>query len=152
MIQISEPELHIIELNGFLNAVRCILGIPNRAFGAVLIEKEKKTKEQIFQEIIESDLAESVLELNEDRDFKYIQKLLNKFIYSKLSISVEKLDWNLIEYYGLVSTAEDENGKWNRLVSQNSRVLEYRDGLGNEGAVFFVEHDSFLVMTYLCNL
>ena len=86
-------------------------------------------------------------------DFKSIQKIIDTNIYSKLPIdnpeSISNIDWNLIEYYGLISTAEHENGAWNRLVGQDSHVIEFMGEDENECLAIFMEHDEFIVMTYL---
>ncbi len=75
---------------------------------------------------------------------------MDKHIYQHLAYlpeeSVKNLDWNLIEYYGLISTAENK-GHWNRLVGQGAYVIEYH--YNKDCAVFFVEYDEFIVITLL---
>jgi len=153
MNTISTVELHLAELDGFLNAIRCMLGVAPKLYGAAFIDKNERTLAQIVQEVISDNIYSSTLKINSEFEFKYIQKIFNKYIYSKLKNfernCLEQLDWNLVEYYGLISTAENESGSWNRLVGQRHTVLEYTDDAGNDGTIFFVEHETFVVMTYL---
>lgn len=143
----------IRELSGFYNALRCSIGIANRNFDAAIFEKNGGTLNCIVDEQIRSIEESGHLTGKKVVDFPVVESLFNRFIYSKLHhLSEEQiynLDWNLVEHYGLISMAEDENGKWNRLVSQEHTLLEYLDQHGREAVRFFVEHDSFVVGTYL---
>ncbi len=153
MMEILEPEVHVLELDGFLNALRCLIGHPSKVFGAGVIEKNGRSLNVIIDESVANIEATGKLSRRDIVDFEYIQNIFDKHIYSKLKDFDKKiignLSWNLIEYYGLVSSAEDENGCWNRLISQKSTLLEYVDEFNNESVIFYVEHDDFIVATYL---
>ena len=153
MAQISTAELHVVELNGFLNAIRCMLAMSHKLLGAAFVDKNGGSLDEIVRDVVADNIGNSAIQKDLEQDFNYVHQLFKKYIYSKMdkinSDVIKQLDWNLVEYYGLVSTAEDENGPWNRLVGQRHRVLEYIDEAGNDAAVFFVEHKTFVVMTYL---
>jgi hypothetical protein len=152
-MEILSPEIHVLELDGFLNALRCIIGHPSRIFGAGLINKNGITLEAIVEEQISKIKQSGKFIARSTVDFNFIQNLFNERIYSLLPPSkpenIKNLDWNLVEYYGLISTAEDEGGPWNRLVSQNCIHLEFFDEQNHNSAIFFVEHDEFVIATYL---
>ena len=86
-------------------------------------------------------------------DYKYVWRLFDTFIYKKIPhLDHEQqvnLDWNLIEYYGLISTAENEHGPWNRLISQDHHIIDFIDENDKSSVVFFVEFDDFVVTTWL---
>jgi hypothetical protein len=152
-MEILAPEIHVLELDGFLNALRCVIGLPSRKFGAGLIAKNGRTIDDIVQDSIYKINQSGKVVKNSVVDFTFIQSILSDRIYSKLpnsnSEAVKNTDWNLIEYYGLISTAEDESGPWNRLISQNSIFLEFNTEDSYDSVVFFVEHNEFVVSTYL---
>ncbi len=152
-MEILESEIHVLELDGFLNALRCVIGHPSKLFGAGLIKKGGRELITIVEESIANIEASGKLKNKELVNFKYIQEVLNIHIYAKLPTTdakyIENIDWNIIEYYGLISTAEDEHGAWNRLVGQENYILEYIDEHNNESVIFFVEHDDFVIATCL---
>ena len=152
-MEIDIPEVHVLELDGFLNSLRCVIGHPSKIFGAGYIPKRELNIESIVEDRIKVIEESGYLVTKKTVDFKYIQKILHKHIYIKLPIKDEEtlinLDWNLIEYYGLISTAENENGKWNRLISQKHITLESTSNNGLDSLIFFVEYDDFIVETWL---
>ncbi len=152
-MEIDTPEIHVLELDGFFNSLRCVIGHPSKIFGAGYMPKRELNIESIVEDRIKVIEESGYLVTKKTVDFKYIQKILHKHIYIKLPIKDEEtlinLDWNLIEYYGLISTAENENGKWNRLVSQKHIILESTGNNGLDSLIFFVEYDDFIVETWL---
>lgn len=74
---------------------------------------------------------------------------IHKKISETNTRALDNLDWNLIEYYGLVSTADQEDGPWNRLISQEHTTLRFLDKEGDEYILFFVEFSDFVVVTQL---
>jgi hypothetical protein len=152
-MEIDAPEIHILELDGFLNALRCLIGHPAKVFGAGYIEKVEQDLDSIINDKIKFIEKSGCLVSRDKVDFKYIQKIFSQYIYNRLPTENENilgnLDWNLVEYYGLASTAENEDGEWNRLVSQEHIILEYKDENSIDSVIFFVEHDKFVIATYL---
>jgi hypothetical protein len=152
-VEVLASEIHVLELNGYLNALRCMVGHQYSKFCAGLIEKSGRTIDEVIDERIKNILKDGEILERRISNFKNVQKLLKSHIYSKIPNSndavVDYIDWNLIEYYGLISTAEDENGPWNRLVSQDSHIIEYVEEDKTKSVVFFVEHEEFVVATYL---
>ncbi|MBD9425463.1 hypothetical protein IB232_09050 [Pseudomonas sp. PDM15] len=152
-LEILKPEIHALELDGFLNALRCVIGHHARSFGAALIEKNGRTLESIVDEHMPQEKQQGQPSQKTTVDFEFIQKIFNEKIYSKLppgnSETIKNINWNLIEYYGLISSTEDEEGPWNRLISQNSVCIEHRDEEDQGAITFFVEHHDFVIATYL---
>lgn len=52
-LEIHRAEPAVIELNGFLNALRCVIDCPKRMFSATLVEKDLELN-SIIEETIES--------------------------------------------------------------------------------------------------
>ncbi|RJG40168.1 hypothetical protein [Motilimonas pumila] len=144
---------HGYELSGFYNALRCSIGIPNRNFDATIFSKNGECLEIIIEEQINYIKEKGTFKNQKVVDYNFIETLFKSFIYDQLSeLNKEQLynlDWNLVEHYGLISTAENESGSWNRLISQKHTLLEYINENGCEAVLFFVEHDGFVVITYL---
>lgn len=146
----AEPQ--VIELNGFLNALRCIIDCPRRLFSAALIEKGFELN-SIVEELSRNINAKGTLIEQTQLDFKDIYQLFVEHIYKRISSTktraLDNLDWNLIEYYGLISTSDQEDGPWNRLISQAHTALRFIDENGNECLFFLVEFSDFIVVTQL---
>ena len=148
-MNIRNSEIHALQLDGFLNAVRCLVGHPSKKFGACLLEKAGRS----IEDLIEEHTKNTEITNTKIEGFKYIQGLFKERIYSKLGTNtneiLDNLDWNLIEYYGLISTAENEDGPWNRLVSQESYILSFVYSDKNDGVIIFTEYEEFVLVTYL---
>lgn len=153
IVKISTAELHVIELDGFLNSLRCLVGGPGRFFAASYISKDAADVLSIVQKQINNMSKEGCRVSKKEVNFKQISELFDQCIYVKIPTidpdSLKNLDWSLVEYYGLISTAEDENGPWNRLVGQNHILLECISEEGRVDNIFFVEYESFVVATYI---
>jgi len=156
-IKIDKLEIHrsepaVIELNGFLNALRCVIDCPKRMFSATLVEKDFELS-SIVEETIKSIGDYGTLIEQAQLDYKTTYQLFVDHIYKKISDSktraLDNLDWNLIEYYGLISTSDQEDGTWNRLISQEHTTLRFLDDEGDEYILFFVEFSDFVVVTQL---
>lgn len=146
LINIHKAEPTVIELDGFLNAVRCVLDCPRRLFLARFLECT-----------IEDDLEHlktlgSLSKLSE-LSFNSVHEQFVKNIYEKISKektrALENLDWNLVEYFGLISTADEEDGPWNRLIDQNHASTIFIESDGCESLVFYVVFSSFVVAVHL---
>lgn len=153
LMDILKPEIHILELDGFLNALRCVIGHSSKVFCAGLLQKNENDIFSIVEENVANIKMSGKLINRAVVNFNYIQQVFDEHIYSKLPCNNEaytkNVDWNLIEYYGLISIAENENGPWNRLISQDSHILEYIDENDNKSVIYFVEHEEFIVITCL---
>jgi hypothetical protein len=156
-IKIDKLEIHrsepaVIELNGFLNALRCVIDCPKRMFSATLVEKDFELS-SIVEETIKSIGDYGKLIEHAQLEYKTTYQLFVDHIYKKISDdktrALDNLDWNLIEYYGLISTSDQEDGPWNRLISQEHTTLRFLDDEGDEYILFFVEFSDFVVVTQL---
>ncbi len=90
---------------------------------------------------------------NETVQNKVVYNLIVEYVYKKISESktraTDNLDWNLVEYFGLMSTADEESGPWNRLLSQDHQLIRFVDNEGCESIMFYVEFSDFLVAVQL---
>ncbi|WP_143821034.1 hypothetical protein [Motiliproteus sp. MSK22-1] len=142
----------VCELDGFLNAIRCIIDCPRRLFSATLIEKETTLEAIILEDIDYIDKNGNLLERSVVA-YKPAYELFVNLIYNRISESktsaTDNLDWNLIEYYGLLSTADIEDGPWNRFISQEHSILRFINADNCECLMFYVEFSDFVVATQL---
>ncbi len=111
-LEVLEPEFHIIELKGFFNGLRCAVGHSSGRFSADLIMKDGREILAIVDDTISFISKSGLLISQKIVDYKYVWRLFDTFIYKKIPhLDHEQqvnLDWNLIEYYGLISTAEND--------------------------------------------
>ncbi|WP_444943374.1 hypothetical protein ACJJIK_16625 [Microbulbifer sp. ZKSA006] len=151
-MEIHRAEPAVIELNGFLNALRCVIDCPKRMFSATLIEKNVDLNSTIKNIKNSIDEHGGIIE-QKKIDYQTTHQLFIDHIYKKISGTntrgLDNLDWNLIEYYGLISTQDLEDGPWNRLVSQEHTTLRFLDNEGDEYILLIVEFSDFVVLTQL---
>ncbi|WP_444907148.1 hypothetical protein ACJJIR_01985 [Microbulbifer sp. SSSA008] len=151
-LEIHRAEPAVIELNGFLNALRCVIDCPKRIFSATLVEKNADLN-SIVEDTIKSIGEFGKLIEQRQSDYNTTYQLFIDHIYKKISDTktraLDNLDWNLIEYYGLISTSDQEDGPWNRFISQEHTILRFLDDDGDEYTLFFVEFSDFVVVTQL---
>ena len=142
----------VFELDGFLNALRCVIDCPTRMFSATFIEKGSDLNEIISDSIKYIEESGKLIEIKQC-NYNSVYNLFVELIYKRISETktraLDNLDWNLIEYYGLISTADQEDGPWNRLISQEHTTLRFTDDEGREYISFFVEFSDFVVTTSL---
>ncbi|SFM71189.1 hypothetical protein [Marinobacter zhejiangensis] len=152
-LEVDSAELSVIELDGFLNSLRCLVGCQGRLFSAAYISKKGKSLKEIVKELISKNTQAGRRISMSEACFEKVSELFEQCIYAQLSHvsreNIKNLDWNLVEYYGLISTAEDESGPWNRLVGQKHVLLESENDKGWVDIVFFVEYENFVVATFL---
>ncbi len=153
MTEYTNYEIHVFELNGFLNGIRCSIGIPSRKLGAVLIPKEGKSLREISEHVVASNSEINNIESKMFASFEDIKRVFESQIYSKYKNldreSLINLDWNLVEYYGLIATSENPEGKWNPLVSEESYLFEVEMSDHHRQKLIFVEYEKFVVLTWL---
>lgn len=85
--------------------------------------------------------------------FREIESLYNELIFSKIEgLSDEVLGllkWDIVEYYGLISTSIDCDSCFNPLVSAGALLLETRSPLHSKCNYLVVEYSKFVVITGL---
>lgn len=152
IVEIHWAQIPVIELDGFLNASRCILECPGRLFNAQF-EQKINGMECIIQQDIENISKNGKFLERTEIDYEGVRQLFIDLIYKKIPPrgggSLENFDWVLIEYYGLISTADQENGPWNRLLSQTHALIRFVDENQCESVMFYVEYSDFVVITQL---
>jgi hypothetical protein len=85
-MEIDSPEIHVLELDGFLNSLRCIIGHSSKVFGAGYLKKSGSNLGKIIESQIRIIKNSGLLVNKKIVDFEYIQHTLNNHVYSKLSI------------------------------------------------------------------
>ena len=150
-LEMHRSRLAVTELDGFLNALRCVIGCPKRLFSASIVEEEEI--DAILEDAIKAIGEWGTLKEQMQSNYETICQLFVDSIFSKISDSetkaLDNIEWSLIEYYGLISTSDQEDGSWNRLISQEHSTLRFLDDEGNEYILFFVEFSDFFVATQL---
>ncbi|WP_250462353.1 hypothetical protein [Microbulbifer litoralis] len=118
----NEVQIIAAEYDGFLNALRCFLGY-RRVFGCFLLDRKTGYLESHIKKHGEN------LERQYTADYNEVRSLFGEYLFKPLASrgykNLENTDWNVFEYYGLISTALDENGPWNPIVSGKTIVLEF---------------------------
>jgi hypothetical protein len=149
----TNPEIHVNELNGFLNGIRCSIGIPTRQFGAVLIPNEGMDFRGISERVVKSNSEIVKVVSKKFASFEEVKEVFESQIYKKHENldddSLTNLDWNLVEYYGLIATSENPEGKWNPVVSEKSYLFEVEMSDHQMQKLIFVEYEKFVVLTWL---
>ncbi|WP_148059405.1 hypothetical protein [Sinobacterium caligoides] len=142
----------MLELDGFLNAVRCFLDCPKRLFSAELVGGGLPLEDIVDGDIKGIETNGRVISKSIE-NYHSVYKLIVDLIYKKISKSktrsTENIDWNLVEYYGLISTADIEDGPWNRLISQDHTLVRFLDEDGSESITFYIEFSDFVLATQL---
>jgi hypothetical protein len=147
--QLNPAEFPIVEFSGFLNSIRCILGCPKYMFFAEFVPKSEYTENYELAHISDCGVIIEKGEIDYHEVRNYFIELIYKKISNQETPALQNLDWVLIEYYGLISTADQSDGPWNRLISQKHSFVRYAHGSDFESIVFFVEYSTFIVATYL---
>lgn len=62
---------------------------------------------------------------------------------------IELLKWDIVEYYGLISTSIDPDSSFNPLVSTGALLLEARSSFHLKCNYFVVEYSKYVVITGL---
>jgi len=136
------------EYDGFLNALRCFLGY-RRVFGCFLLDKKAGYLENHIKRRTEK------LECQYVADYNEIRSLFGDYLFKPLASNgyknLENAVWNVFEYYGLISTALDESGPWNPMVSGKTIVLEFFSTESAKTIEFIVEVGGIAVVTYLAS-
>ena len=85
--------------------------------------------------------------------YEEIEAILQDVIYSKLQMLtsevISMLDWDLIECYGLISTAADRKGPFNPLVEHGALLHSISSDSIGKGSFFAVQVADYLVVTGL---
>ena len=89
--------------------------------------------------------------------YNEILPLIKQGIFNKMHSSInesvkEKLEWHLVEYYGLASTIENEENPFNPLVSERSVLIEKTSTEYEITAGFITPIGKHIVVTTLGNI
>lgn len=155
MSDASQPEvgvaIHIAELRGFLNALQRLCEAKSAFFAEVvrLSDDADSTLSKYFAECVAGCRYQGARRIA----YSDVEAILDAFVYSKLrgvqADAIATLAWQLIEYYGLASTAADSNGPFKPLVSNGALLLSVSFDLPEICAYFAVEIPGHLIITGL---
>ena len=127
------------------------MGYP-RVFGATYFESKDPNEiveTHIARMIEDGGLLESISEVNH----KELITLLHTHLFSKLHDRgwerIENVEWQLIEYYGLASTAIDNNGPFHPTVSQTTKALLFKTKDNKKWFHYFVRIGGWTVLTFI---
>ena len=142
----QEVDNIVAEYHGFLNALRCFLGY-RRVFGCFYLEKQEEYLEKYIEQ------SEVNLERRYEVDYQGVRTLFGEYLFKPLASKgfkdLKNTDWVLYEYYGLISTALDENGPWNPIVGGQTIILEFSPADGVKTIELIVEVGAIAVLTFL---
>ena len=115
-------EAIINNLNGYLHSLRRLSG--NKCdFWAECVEIDSDIDNAIDKYFSKLKSDCKVLK-TEKIDYSTVENLLNNLVFSNLTIRddnlIKLLAWDIVEYYGLASTALDSEGEFNPLVSNGA--------------------------------
>jgi hypothetical protein len=85
--------------------------------------------------------------------YQEVESILEKHLIAELEVesqnSIELFLWDIVEYYGLASTASNPDGDFNPLVSNGALAVEVISSHYASGAVFVVVIEKAAIITWL---
>jgi hypothetical protein len=148
--QKDDMETYVENLNGYFQSLRRLSNNSCDLWAeGVLIESTlEESLEAYFKNIEGLNIIEKHW-----ASFSEIESLYKELIYSQISgLSVEVLEllkWDVIEYYGLISTSIDPEGSFNPLVNTGALLLEAKSSFHFKCNYYVVEYGKFAVITGL---
>lgn len=142
-------ETHVAELRGFLNAVQQLCGPDHRLYADAISvgENEEHSLARYFSNFEGNFQYQGGSPIS----YQQVRALLQEYVYSSLGTFppevLKELDWQLIEYYGLASTAAD--GSFNPLVSEGAQLLSVNQSHYKKCEYFTVRIPGHIVITSL---
>ena len=138
-------------LNGYLHSLRRLSG--NKCdFWAERVEIETDIDNTIDEYFSTLESNSKVLEI-ERIDYSTVEKLLDTLVFSNLNIKdgdlIKLFAWDIVEYYGLASTAVDPEREFNPLVSNGAIKVSVQSDFHNSCVYYVVQITSFAIFTGL---
>ncbi len=141
------------ELNGYLYSLRR-LAKDNCDYWAthIKVKNEGNVEQAIHQHFAKSHIKTEVTGIKKV-DYATIKKLFSKFIIEQLTTNTEDqvymLIWDIVEYYGIASTAVNPKGPFNPLVSEGALkiTVKQEDVFHKELAYFLVQIENQAILT-----
>lgn len=85
--------------------------------------------------------------------YQEVESILKKHLVAELEVesqsSIELFLWDIVEYYGLASTASNPDGDFNPLVSNGALEVEVKSSHYTSGAIFVVVIGKAAIITWL---
>ncbi len=82
-----------------------------------------------------------------------VQKIFRRYVISNIDITnanaIKLIEYDLVEYFGLCSTATDSDGSFNQLVSGGAIKLNFNLDTYKSCCYFFVPINSFVIVVGL---
>lgn len=139
-------EMHVAELRGFLNALQRLMS-DRRDFYADVISPANGMEAALAAYFNEDPAYQGSAQIG----YPEVQALLHEYIFAGLNELSSKvaaeLEWQLLEYYGLASTAA--GGSFNPLISNGALLLTMRQSHYSKCAYYVVQLPHHLVITGL---
>ena len=144
-------EAIINNLNGYLHSLRRLSG--NKCdFWAECVEIDSDIDNAIDKYFSKLKSDCKVLK-TEKIDYSTVENLLNNLVFSNLTIRddnlIKLLAWDIVEYYGLASTALDSEGEFNPLVSNGAIKISVQSDFYESCVYYVVQIANFAVVTGL---
>jgi hypothetical protein len=143
-------ESYVENLNGFFQALRRLS--ENRCDYWSHCLKIDSSLENAIQNYFSSMDDVELLEMNKIT-YEEVEALHQKYIFSNLvNVNGNVLDlikWDLVEYFGLASTAIDPDGPFNPLVSSGALLLKARSTFHGEYVYYLVRYGNKAIITGL---
>ncbi|UUY07327.1 hypothetical protein LRS11_16055 [Pseudomonas sp. J452] len=133
--------LHVSELRGFLGAMQVLCG-DRYSFGVDCLDDEGGVESSVLKHF---SMLGSGFQCNsvDQESFEDVKSLLDKYLFRALPAlgqgCKKRIARQLIEYYGLIATAENEFGAFNPLSVQGAIYVP------DVSSVFYVECSYYAV-------
>jgi len=144
-------ENYVSELRGYLQSLRRLCRRPcDFHADSFLVEND-----------IHSSIEEYINKLGAEFKFKGIkpvtyqevESILKKHLVLELVLenqnTIDLFLWDIVEYYGLASTASNPDGDFNPLVSNGALAVEVQSSYYSSGAIFVVVIEKAAIITWL---
>ncbi len=144
-------EAIVNNLNGYLHSLRRLSG--NKCdFWAESVEIESDIDNTIDKYFSKLESNNKALK-KEEIDYSTVEKLLKDLVFSNLNVRDDNLiklfAWDIVEYYGLASTALDPEGGFNPLVSNGAIKVSVQSDFYESCVYYVVQIANFAVVTGL---
>ena len=118
-------ELYTYEINGYLRSLQRLSKVACD-FNAVYIPLNGQALEEAISKFLERYDDITSTNLVSGISFGSVERILDNLIFNNLSIgeegTIKMLRWDLVEYFGLASTAQSDDNDFNPLI--NGKVVQ----------------------------
>jgi hypothetical protein len=131
---------YVNELNGYLQALRR-LGKNRVGYGAHTFEVQGSVENSIKEYVTKIPDVESVNDIIHRRS-AYFSELLQEYLFSNIIVNTADykslVEWDIFEYFGLLSTQLNPDGEFNNLVKNGGFSVEITSNFYTKSTIFVV--------------